>query len=102
LTLGALGYEADEASTGEQALALLAGGGYDVVLLDLEMPGMGGFETCKEIQKLFPRPAVLILSVRDGKEDKAKAFAAGADDYLTKPFRFGDLLEHIQTARGGP
>jgi two-component system, OmpR family, KDP operon response regulator KdpE len=100
VALAALSFEAEEASTGEEALALLGAGHYDVVLLDIEMPGKGGIETCREISRLSPRPVVLMLTVRDGEEDKAKAFEAGADDYLTKPFRFPDLLARVRTALG--
>jgi two-component system KDP operon response regulator KdpE len=75
---------------------------YDVVLLDIDMPGRGGIETCREIHRLCPRPAVLMLTVRDGREDRAKAFEAGADDYITKPFPFGDLVARVRTALGNP
>ena len=98
LTLAPLGFEAKGASTGEQALALLSTGNYDVVLLDINMPGMDGIETCKEIQRLSPRPAVLMLTVRDSDDDKAKALEAGANDYITKPFRLPHLVERIQAA----
>jgi two-component system KDP operon response regulator KdpE len=100
VSLGALGFEAEEASTGEEALALLGSDQYDVVLLDIEMPGKGGIETCREINALSPRPVVLMLTVRDGEEDKAKAFEAGADDYVTKPFRLPDLVARVRTALG--
>ena len=102
MTLKALGFDVEEASTGEEALALLAAGGYDVVLLDIEMPGISGIETCREVQKLSSPPAVVMLTVRDGDEDKIRAFEAGAQAYLTKPFQLHDLLEHIRTARRGP
>jgi CheY-like chemotaxis protein len=100
VSLAALGFEAEEASTGEEALALLGANHYDVVLLDIEMPGIGGIETCKEIKRLFPQPIVLMLTVRDGKEDKVTALEAGADDYLTKPFRLPDLVARVRTALG--
>jgi two-component system KDP operon response regulator KdpE len=100
VSLAALGFEAEEASTGEEALAMLGAGHYDVVLLDIEMPGKGGIETCREINALSPRPVVLMLTVRDGAEDKAKAFEAGADDYVTKPFRLPDLVARVRSALG--
>ncbi len=102
VSLATLGFEAEEAGTGEQALALLGAGHYDVVLLDINMPGKGGIETCREIQRLSPRPVVFMLTVRDGAEDKAKAFEAGADGYLTKPFHLSALVESIRTALGSP
>jgi two-component system, OmpR family, KDP operon response regulator KdpE len=100
MSLAGLGFEAEEAGTGEQALAQLCTGHYDLVLLDINMPGKGGIETCREIQKLSPRPLVLMLTVRDGAEDKAKAFEAGADDYITKPFRLSDLVARVRAALG--
>jgi len=102
VTLASLGFEVGEASTGEQALALLGADHYDVVLLDIEMPGIGGIETCKEIKRLSPRPVVLMLTVRDSEEDKANAFEAGADDYFTKPFRLPDLVARVRTALVNP
>jgi two-component system, OmpR family, KDP operon response regulator KdpE len=99
-TLASLGFEVEEASTGEQAVAMLGACQYDVVLLDVEMPGKGGIETCKEIKGLSRRPVVLMLTVRDGAEDRARAFEAGADDYVTKPFHLSDLVARIRTARG--
>ena len=102
VTLAALGFEAAEASTGEQALAMLSAGHYDVVLLDVEMPGIDGIEICREIKKLSPRPVVLMLTVRDGGEDRAKAFEAGADDYVTKPFHLSDLVARVRAALGNP
>ena len=102
VTLAALGFEAAEASTGEQALAMLSAGHYDVVLLDIEMPGIDGIQTCREIKKLSPRPVVLMLTVRDGGEDRAKAFEAGADDYVTKPFHLSDLVARVRAALGNP
>jgi two-component system KDP operon response regulator KdpE len=96
-SLAALGFDAGEAGSGEQALSLLAGARHDLVLLDIEMPGIGGIETCRRIQHLSPRPAVVILSVRDSERDKAIAFEAGADDYITKPFSMRDLIERIHS-----
>jgi two-component system KDP operon response regulator KdpE len=96
VSLAALGFETAEAATGEEALALLQAAHYDVVILDVEMPGMGGIEACREMQAISPRPAVVMLTVRDGQHDKDKAFEAGAVDYLTKPCRFGDLIARIR------
>jgi len=100
VSLAAHGFETEEAGTGEQALAMLDAEHYDVVLLDVNMPGKGGIETCKDIQKLRPRPAVLMLTVRDGDEDRALAAQAGANDYLAKPMRLRDLVAHIEAALG--
>ena len=97
LSLAALGFGAEEAGTGERALVLMKANQYDLVLLDVEMPGIGGIETCRELQAMKPRPAVIMLTVRDGRDDKARAFEAGAIDYLAKPYRLGDLVARIRT-----
>ena len=102
VTLTTLGLKAEEAGTGEQALAMLGAEHFDLVLLDIDMPGRGGIETCREIQRLSPRPVVFMLTVRDGAYDKARAFEAGADDYLTKPFHLRDLVARIRAALAHP
>jgi two-component system KDP operon response regulator KdpE len=95
-SLSALGFQVAEASTGEQALRALTTDHFDVVLLDVEMPGMGGIEACRQIHQQSRRPAVLMLTVRDGDTDKARAFEAGADGYITKPVPFRELVARIQ------
>ena len=81
-----LGFQVGEASRGEEALHLLRAGVYDVVLLDVNMPGMGGIETLRRIRTFAPRLPVLMLTVRDTEEEKVEALELGADDYVTKPF----------------
>jgi two-component system KDP operon response regulator KdpE len=98
VTLTALGFEIVEASTGEQALALVGSNCCDVVLLDIEMPGMGGIEACRELRRRDPYLQIMMLSVRGGEEDKVMAFNAGADDYVTKPFPVPDLLARLRAA----
>jgi two-component system KDP operon response regulator KdpE len=93
-----LGFQVAEASRGEEALQLLRGGGYDVVLLDMNMPGIGGIETLKRIRSFAPRLPVLMLTVRDQEEDKVAALDQGADDYVTKPFSMRELIARIRTA----
>jgi two-component system KDP operon response regulator KdpE len=83
-------------------LAILGVGRYDLVLLDIQMLGMGGIETCKEIKRLSPPRTVVMLTVRDGEEDKAEAFEAGADDYITKPCRIRDLVARVRVVLGSP
>jgi two-component system KDP operon response regulator KdpE len=95
-TLDALGFETVEARTSEEALALLRVANYDVVLLDVNLPGMGGVEACKRIRRLFPRLPVLMLTVRDAEEDKVEGLEAGADDYVTKPFQIRELAARIR------
>ena len=81
-----LGFQVAEASRGEEALQLLRSSGHDVVLLDINMPGIGGIETLRRIRAFAPRLPVLMLTVRDGEEEKVEALELGADDYVTKPF----------------
>src|SRR5271170_723431 len=97
-TLGTLGFDIEEAVTGEQALPLLRAFNFDAVLLDINMPGMGGIEACREIRRQFPRVAVLMLTVRDSEDDKVEALEAGADDYVTKPFPIRELVARVRAA----
>ncbi len=97
-TFGTLGFDIGEAVTGEQALPLLRASHFDVVLLDINMPGMGGIEACREIRRLFPRLAILMLTVRDNEDDKVEALEAGADDYITKPFPIRELVARVRAA----
>jgi len=97
-TFGTLGFDISEAVTGEQALPLLRADSFDAVLLDINMPGMGGIEACREIRRQFPRLAVLMLTVRDSEDDKVEALEAGADDYVTKPFPVRELVARVRAA----
>ncbi len=97
-TFGTLGFDITEAVTGEQALPLLRSANFDAVLLDVNMPGMGGLEACREIRRQFPRIAVLMLTVRDSEDDKVDALDAGADDYVTKPFPIRELVARVRAA----
>jgi two-component system KDP operon response regulator KdpE len=96
LTLRALGFRISEVSCGQEALALARTIQYDVVLLDLNMPGIDGLETCRRLRKLLPRIAILMLSVRDSEQDRVNALEAGADDYVTKPFHIRELTARIR------
>lgn len=97
-TFGTLGFDISEALTGEQALPLLRAADFDAVLLDVNMPGMGGIEACREIRRQFPRLPVLMLTVRDNEDDKVEALEAGADDYVTKPFPVRELVARVRAA----
>ena len=97
-TLSALQFEVGEASTGEEALMRLRMVDYDAVLMDLNMPGMGGVEACRRVRKEFPRMSILVVTVRDREEDKVEALDAGADDYITKPFQIRELAARIRAA----
>ncbi len=96
--LAELGFQVHEASRGEEALQLLHSTPVDVVLLDINMPGIGGIETLRRIRALAPRLPVLMVTVRDGEEEKVEALELGADDYVTKPFSIRELVARIRTA----
>ena len=97
-TLHGMGFEVDDAASGEAALDRVRDAGYDVVLMDINMPGMGGIRACREIRKSLPHLAILMLTVRDREEDKVTALDAGADDYITKPFNIRELAARIRAA----
>ncbi len=97
-TLYSLGFDIGEASTGDEALALCRIVRYEAVLLDVNMPGKSGIETCRELRRLMPRIAILMLSVNDDYERKIEALEAGADDYVTKPFHMRELTARIRAA----
>jgi two-component system, OmpR family, KDP operon response regulator KdpE len=96
-TLVDLGYSVIEAKTGEEALQRLREDNPDLVLLDLNMPGIGGLETCRAIRETRDVP-IIVLSVRNTERDKVQALDAGADDYVTKPFGIQELLARIRAA----
>ncbi|HLK69328.1 MAG TPA: response regulator transcription factor [Bryobacteraceae bacterium] len=96
-TLVGHGYEVIEARTGEDALETIAREMPSLVLLDMNMPGIGGLETCRSIRGGSDVP-VIILSVRNTEKDKVAALDAGADDYVTKPFSIEELLARIRAA----
>jgi two-component system KDP operon response regulator KdpE len=91
------GYAVADASSGEQALEALREEKPDLVLLDLNMPGMGGLAACSEIRERSD-VAIIVLTVRDAERDKVQALDAGADDYITKPFGMPELLARIRAA----
>ena len=93
-----LGFQVVEASRGEEALQMLRAGSFDVVLLDVNMPGIGGIETLRRMRALAPRMPILMLTVRDAEEEKVVALELGADDYVTKPFSTRELIARIRTA----
>lgn len=97
-TLHSLKFEIMESPNGEQALRETKNQKFDVVLLDINMPGMGGLETCRELRRSAPRLQILMLTVRDSEEDKVNALDAGADDYVTKPFSVPELTARIRAA----
>jgi len=96
-TLTSTGHQVDEARTGEEALEKFREFLPDLVLLDLNMPGMGGVEACKSIRAGSDVP-IIILTVRNTEKEKVEALDAGADDYVSKPFGMQELLARIRAA----
>ena len=94
-TLTARGYEVHDARTGEDALECVRQTRFDLVLLDVNMPGMSGLETCREI-RAGSEVAIIMLTVSDSEEDKVAALDAGADDYVTKPIGMDELLARVR------
>jgi two-component system KDP operon response regulator KdpE len=97
MTLVAQGYEVTDVRTGEEALEKLRECKFDLVLLDMNMPGQGGLETCRQI-RTDPDIAIVMLTVRSAERDKVEALDAGADDYVTKPFSMPELLARVRAA----
>jgi len=95
--LSSQGYTIYEAATGEEALDAIRASVPDAILLDVNMPGMGGLETCREIRRTMDVP-ILMLTVRNSERDKVLALDAGADDYVVKPFGMQELLARIRAA----
>jgi two-component system OmpR family response regulator len=97
------GLLADVAIKGEDALWMAGEDTYDVIVLDVMLPGIDGFETCHRLRELEVRTPILMLTARDAIEDRIGGLDTGADDYLTKPFDFGELLARLRAlARRGP
>jgi two-component system KDP operon response regulator KdpE len=97
-TLYKLGFTTVEAARGEEALSLVRTNPFDAILLDINMPGMTGIDTCRNMRRLHPRVPILMLTVRDSEDDKVEALDAGADDYITKPFQLRELTARIRAA----
>jgi two-component system, OmpR family, KDP operon response regulator KdpE len=96
-TLSSAGYEVDDARNGEESLVKLREYRPDLVLLDINMPGMGGLAACRAIRADSP-VAIIMLTVRNSEADKVHALDAGADDFVTKPFSTPELLARIRAA----
>lgn len=94
--LGEEGYAADLADRGEEALWMARAVAYDAIVLDLMLPGADGFEICRRLRGIGVWTPVLMLTARDAVEDRVSGLDVGADDYLTKPFAFEELLARIR------
>jgi two-component system, OmpR family, response regulator len=96
------GLVADVAPTGEDALWMAQAHEYDAIVLDVMLPGINGFETCRQLRKEGIWSPVLMLTARDSVEDRVAGLDTGADDYLVKPFAFAELLARLRAlARRG-
>jgi two-component system copper resistance phosphate regulon response regulator CusR len=89
-------YAVDVASTGDDALYQAAINSYDLIILDVMIPGRDGFEVCRELRRSGQRMPILMLTARDAVEDRITGLDHGADDYLTKPFEFRELLARLR------
>jgi len=90
------GFAIDEAQSGEEAIALVSKNVFDLVLLDVNMPGIGGVEACREIRAHSPKIGIVMVTVQDGENEMVRALEAGADDYITKPIRFRELVARLR------
>jgi DNA-binding response OmpR family regulator len=91
------GYVTDAARDGDAGQALALAGDYDVIILDLMLPRRDGLEVCRELRRRRVDSSVLMLTARDTLEDKVRGLDCGADDYLTKPFQFPELLARVRS-----
>lgn len=98
VTLSGMGFTVVEAARGEEALSLARVTWFDAVLLDVDMPGMGGVEACRCLRHEVARLPILMLTVMDSVDDKVLALDAGADDYITKPFQVRELAARLRSA----
>ena len=90
------GHTVDVAHDGEEGLAMAMDGSHDVVLLDVLLPGIDGFEVCRSLRASRVDTPVLLLTALDAVEDRVRGLDAGADDYLPKPFAFQELLARLR------
>lgn len=95
ILLSSEGYQVTEAKTGNSALEKLAQISFDIIILDIMMPGLNGYQTCLEIRKITNAP-ILFLSARTKDSDKLLGFSSGGDDYLAKPFSYSELTGRVK------
>lgn len=96
--LSKVGFEVTGVANGEKALQQASASAFDAVVLDVNMPGIGGIEACRRLRELRPSLQILMLTVRDSERDKVDAFEAGADDFVTKPFSLPELVARLRAA----
>ena len=95
-------YHADLVDDGLEALRLISGGNYDLVVLDLRLPGMGGLEVLRTLRDRGNTTPILVLTAQDAVGHKVEALRAGADDYVTKPFAFEEVLARVEALSRRP
>jgi len=95
-SLSASGFAIEEARSGEEAIATIGRCTFDLVLLDVNMPGMGGVAACREIRTRRPKIGIVMVTVQDGESEMVRALEAGADDYITKPIRLRELVARLR------
>ncbi len=102
--LEAEGFAVDVALTGTDGLWMATENPYDVIVLDIMLPGMNGYKVCENLREAGNWTPILMLTAKDGEYDHAEALDTGADDYLTKPFSFVVLLARLRALlrRSGP
>ncbi len=95
-SLIASGFAVEEARDGEEALVTARRHPFDLVLLDINMPGINGIDACRRMRGISPRAGIVMVTVRDSEDDKVRALEAGADDYVTKPFKLRELTARLR------
>ena len=95
-------YHADLVGDGLEALRLISGGQYDLIILDLRLPGMSGVEVLRTLRDRGNTTPILVLTAQDAVDTKVQALRAGADDYVTKPFAFEELLARVEAISRRP
>lgn len=95
-SLSLSGFSVEEARNGEEALKTVQHQPYDLVLLDINMPGIDGIEACRQIRDVSPQAGIIMVTVRDRDDDKIRALESGADDYVTKPFKLRELTARVR------
>jgi two-component system KDP operon response regulator KdpE len=95
-SLTASGFTVEEARDGEEAVGTVQRHSFDLILLDINMPGIGGIDACRRIRGISPHAGIVMVTVRDLEDDKVRALEAGADDYVTKPFKLRELTARLR------
>ena len=90
------GYQVEHEADGKRAFERARGGAYDLLVLDVQLPGMDGFQVCQQLRQQGVLSAILMLTARDQPDDKVFGLKTGADDYLVKPFDLGEFLARIE------